>query len=317
MFKVCLQHHLFRSRSAALPQGWQFQKLLTSGLCLFLFIHTGLSWVWSGSRAKLCPHLQGVGLLHFKPAVLAGTVLWGPSLMPGRTRCRSSLPRPRSCSRKREPSWLNLSSFPAVHSLKLLTCNTWLSSELPVSIPSVLTKKQIFSQWLMSFMQGRNIREAHRLEALHLADSWELKSARERKRHQMVSGTASHCGVELGGEGESHPVRSPGWRGLSLGAAVCPQQTLYQAEGKWAIGTAAGTTLLCGGAWPGGRAEPGPWQELSGLALQSQALAKVTHTKLRLGGSSSQDGLPKSRSPEKGWFCSSGKPVKQKLFVLN
>lgn len=222
MFKVCLQHHLFRFRRAVLPQGWQFQKLLTSGLCFYLFIHFGLSWVWSGSRAKLCPHLQGVGLLHLKPAVLAGTVLQDPFLMPGRTRCRSFLPRPRSCSCKREPSWLNLSSFPAVHSLKLLTCNTWLSSELPVSIPSVLTKKQIFSQWLMSFMQGRNIREAHRLEALHLADSWELKSARERKRHQMVSGTASHCGVELGGEGESHPVRSPGWRALSLRAAVCP-----------------------------------------------------------------------------------------------
>lgn len=91
---------------------------------------------------------------------------------------------------------------------------------------------------------------------------------------------------------------------------------LYQAEGKWAISTAACTSLLCGGAWPGGRAEPGPWQELSGLSLQSQALAKATHTKLRLGGSSSQGHLPKSRSPEKGWFCSSDKPVKQQLFLL-
>lgn len=62
----------------------------------------------------------------------------------------------------------------------------------------------------MSFMQGRNIREAHRLEAVHLADSRELKSARERKRHQMVSGIASHCSAELGGE-ENHPVQSSGW----------------------------------------------------------------------------------------------------------
>lgn len=62
----------------------------------------------------------------------------------------------------------------------------------------------------MSFMQGRNIRGTHRLEAVLLADSRELKSARERKRHQMVSGIASHCSAELGGE-ENHPVRTSGW----------------------------------------------------------------------------------------------------------